>query len=258
MSINGSTKLVFLAGDPVGHTRGYDEYAAAFAAAAIDAVYVPAHVRTGALKAFLAGLSGLGNVAGVVATVPHKLDALTAGDPDETARRAGSANVLRPGKAGGWECTQVDGAGFLVAAQAAGITLAGKQVQIVGAGGAGRAVAMAVASARPSLLRIDDIAPERRAALADAIAQTHPGLAVEAGAGTSDVLINCSTVGMGGDDRMPVGRSLIPDGGCVYDIVNRPDTPLLVAARARRCRTDHGRSMMLAEIPLIVNYLFTR
>lgn len=159
MTISARTRLVFLAGDPIDHTQGYAEYAAALAAAGIDAAYLPVHVPAGQLRLFLAGLRSGRNVAGVVATVPHKLEALAAATPDAAARRAGSANVLRPGADGGWECTQVDGVGFLAAADATGI-------------------------------------------------------------------------------------------------VNRADTPLLHAAELRGCRRDHGRSMMLAEIPLIVNFLF--
>jgi hypothetical protein len=55
---------------------------------------------------------------------------------------------------------------------------------------------------------------------------------------------------------MPCDAALIP--GFVYDIVNRADTPLLVAARARNAVCDHGYSMMAAEVPMILRWMLER
>lgn len=255
MTIGARTRLVFLAGDPIAHTKGYDEYAAAFAASGLDAAYLPAHVPAGRLHAFLAGLRWASNVAGVVATVPHKLEALACGEPDERARRAGSANVLRADGTGGWKATQVDGEGFLAAAEAAGITLAGQRVQMLGAGGAGRAVAMAIASRSPAALLVHDPDPARVATLVADLQREFPSCRAAVARERADVLVNCSPIGMGDDRRLPLPPELIPAAGAVYDIVNRPDTGLLREAAARGCRVDHGRSMMLAEIPLILQFL---
>lgn len=253
--IGGTTRLVMLAGDPIGHTKGYAEYAAAFAAAGVDAAYVPAHVPTGQFAAFLDGARHLRNLAGIVATIPHKRDAFAACRPDAAARRAGSANLLRP-TPDGWEGTMLDGAGFLAAADAAGIPLGGRRVQMLGAGGAGRAVAMAIAERRPASLAIADPDTARSEALAADVSREFPGLPVAAHLAESDTLVNCSPIGMGTDMALPVREALIPDGGAVYDIVNRADTPLILAARRRGCVTDHGRSMMLAQVQMLIRFLF--
>ena len=257
-AISGRTRLVFLAGDPIDHAKGFSEYAEALDAAGLEAAYLPVHVPAGQLGAFLAGLRWARNLAGIVATIPHKQEARAIGRPDEAARRSGSANLLRPVADGGWECSMVDGAGFLAAVDAAGMTLAGRQVQLLGAGGAGRAVAMEIAGRGPSGLAVHDPDPVRAAALVADLRREFPGLATEAALGASEVLINGSPLGMGHDDRMPLPEALIPRGGAVYDIVNRADTPLLVAAARRGCRTDWGRSMMLAQIPLVLRYFFGR
>jgi shikimate 5-dehydrogenase len=55
---------------------------------------------------------------------------------------------------------------------------------------------------------------------------------------------------------MPCDAALIP--GFVYDVVNRADTPLLVAARARGAVCDHGYSMMAAQIPLVLRWMLDR
>ena len=109
--IGPSTRLVFLAGDPIGHTKGYPEYAAAFAEAGIDAAYLPLHVPAGEFGAFLAGARHMRNLAGIVATIPHKQDAFAAARPNAAARRAGAANLLRPAPEG-WEATNLDGIGM--------------------------------------------------------------------------------------------------------------------------------------------------
>ncbi len=259
MSVSGRTRLVFLAGDPVDHAKGFSEYAEALAAAGLDAAYLPVHVPSGELGRLLDGLRRARNLAGVVATIPHKQAARALAAPDAAARRAGSANLLRPAPDGeGWECSIVDGAGFLAATDAAEMVLAGRRVQVLGAGGAGRAVAMAIAERVPASLALHDPDPARAAALVADIAREFPGQPVAAALGPSDVVVNCSPVGMGHDAALPLPDELIPHGGDVYDIVNRLDTPLLLAARRRGCRTDHGRSMMLAQIPLVLQWFFER
>lgn len=253
MAVTARTKLIFLAGDPIGHTQGYAEHAAAIAAAGHDCAYLPAHVPAGRLEEFLAGLRHLRNLAGVVCTIPHKGDAARIARCEEGARRAGSANLLRPDGQGGWEGACGDGPAFAAAARQAGIPLAGRSVQVLGSGGAGRAVAMAIAAECPGRIAVYDPETARAEALAAALAREFPGLAVEAGLSASEVLVNCSPCGMAGDERMPCDASLVP--GFVYDIVNRPDTPLLRIARSRGAVADHGRSMMLAQVQAIVAFM---
>jgi shikimate dehydrogenase len=252
---SGHTRLILLAGDPIGHTKGYAEYADALSQAGLDVAYLPAHVPAGQFAAFLAGARLLRNLAGIVATIPHKQEAFAASRPDAAARRAGSANLLRP-TADGWESTMLDGAGFLAAADAAGIPLAGRAVQLLGAGGAGRAVAMAIAERSPRSLAIADPNAARAEALVAAVAREFPTVRVTAQLAPSETLVNCSPIGMGADTALPLPAALIPQGGAVHDIVNRPDTPLILAARARGCVTDYGRSMMLAQIALVLRFLF--
>lgn len=257
--MNGRTRLVFLAGDPIDHAKGFDEYAAALGSAGLDAVYLPVHVRAGELGPFLAGILHARNVAGVVATIPHKGEARALARPDRAARRAGSANLLRPAiDDTGWECSMVDGAGFLAAVDAAGMAVEGRVVQVLGAGGAGRAVAMAIAERAPATLAVHDPNEARASTLVADIRREFPAVAATAALGSCDLLVNCSPAGMGHDATLPISESRIPRGGDVYDIVNRSDTPLLLAAGRLGCRAEFGRSMMLAQIPLVLGWFFDR
>jgi shikimate dehydrogenase len=252
--VSGRTRLVGIIGDPVDHIRGFTEYAEALAAAGLDAAYLPLHVPAGRLAAFLAGAAELRNLAGLICTIPHKQVAVALAVPDAAARRAGSANLLRPRADGGWDATMLDGAGFLAASDVAGIGFAGRAVQLLGAGGAGRAVAMAIADRGPASLALHDPDAARAAALRDAVARGFPGLPVTCALGVSEVLVNCSPIGLGHDTRLPLPAELIP--AAVHDIVNRPDTPLLLAARARGALAIDGSGMMLAQVPLLLRFLF--
>lgn len=257
MRLDGRTRLIGIVGDPTAHIKGFAQYAEAIEARGANAVYLAMHVAPDGLVPFLDGMRHLRNLAGLVLTIPHKIAGLAVARPDEAARLAGSANMLRPSPEG-WQASNCDGAGFLAAARAAGIRIGGTRVQILGAGGAGRAVAMAVAGQDPAALAIHDTDHARAVALAGAIAAAWPRLAVAAALGPSDVLINCTPVGMDRDARLPCDAALIPGRGAVYDIVNRPDTPLVIEARARGSIAEHGWSMMSAEIPLILDWMLGR
>lgn len=254
MRIDGSTRLIIIVGDPTAHIKGFAEYADAIAARGANAHYLAMHVTPSGLAPFLTGMRQVRNIAGLVLTIPHKITGLAHAVPDGAAQRAGSANMLRPG-VDGWQASNCDGAGFLAAAEAAGIAFAGRHVQILGAGGAGRAVAMAVADEGPAALALHDVDPVRADGLVAAIAETFPGLKVGVALERSEVLVNCTPVGMDHDTRLPCAESLIPVRGAVFDIVNRPDTPLVCAARARGSSAEHGWSMMAAEISLILDWL---
>jgi shikimate dehydrogenase len=205
--------------------------------------------------AFLDGLRLVENLAGLVLTIPHKVAGFNAATSrDASVQRAGAANLLRP-TAQGWQATNVDGPGFINAARAAGMTITGETVQLLGAGGAGRAVAMAIAAELPAALAVHDADPARAEALVADLRRAFPQRASRVGLAPSTFLVNCTPAGMGEDASMPCDADLIPRNGTVFDIVNRADTPLIVAAKARGCRTEHGYAMMMAEVPLILDWL---
>jgi shikimate dehydrogenase len=258
MTPNGTTRIIGIVGDPVDHIKGFVEYEAALAAANANVAYLPFHVAPADFAAFVAGVRHMRNLAGLVATIPHKLAALAAGTPDEAARQAGSANMLRP-VAGGWQGGNCDGAGFVFAARQAGMRIHGARVQLLGAGGAGRAVAMAIAAERPTSLAVHDVDAARATALVADMARHHPDVPARVALAESTLLVNCTPAGMGHDSTLPCSPGLVPgQGGAVYDIVNRADTPLLVLARSKGALTDHGYSMMMAEVPIILRWMLER
>ena len=140
---------------PSAHARTPQVMNAEFARRGVDAVAVSADVAPGDLGGFVRGLRGWRNLAGLSVTMPHK-EAL-ASHVDELAGPAtliGAVNVVRREPDGRLVAANTDGSGFVIGLREAGHDLSGRRVLLAGAGGAGRAVAFAVAEAGVTHLTI--------------------------------------------------------------------------------------------------------
>jgi shikimate dehydrogenase len=139
-----------------------------------------------------------------------------------------------------------DGLGCVLGMQWEGNHPANKSVLLVGAGGAGRAIAFAVASAGARTLTIFDVDERRADDLAKSVAAA-TGCRTQFGAPDPhgcEIVINATALGMNPDDALPVDPDRLEPGSIVVDIINAPDpTRLCRAARARGCRTQGGRPM---------------
>jgi shikimate 5-dehydrogenase len=183
-------------------------------------------------------------------TIPFKLDALrSASVADDAARTVGASNTLRHIE-GGWEATNTDVAGFL-APFSSGETapvglddLRGARVTVLGAGGAARAVIVALVSAgaRPTI-SARRLEQAREVAPLGADISAWPPLP-----GSWDVLVNCTPLGgVSAPDETPLPGGPF-DGRLVYDLIYRPpETPLLREARAAGCATINGWPMLRAQ-----------
>ncbi len=215
---------------------------AAYAAAGIDAAYVP--VPTLAFDDFLAYADAIG-IEGVSVTIPFKLDALrAAARADDIATAVGAANTLRKTSAG-WEATNTDVAGFLApldGALAGG--LRGSRAAVLGAGGAARAVMVALRDRGA-----DVTLHARRTEQATAVVADVGGRVGEwPPASDWDLLVNCTPLGGAGkrgESPLPGG----PFGGrLVYDLTYGPGPTALLAEAARAgCATIDGLPMLAAQ-----------
>ena len=110
-----------------------------------------------------------------------------------------SINALTRGPDGRWRGDIFDGIGCVEAFRRRGHDLKGKRVMLIGAGGAGAAVGVAIAYEHPASMRLFDLDHARAEALAAKIARVDPAIAAEIGAPSidgRDVLVNASPVGM--------------------------------------------------------------
>jgi shikimate dehydrogenase len=185
-------------------------------------------------------------VEGVSVTIPFKLDALrAAGSSDALTQQVGAANTLRK-RDRSWEATNTDVEGFLQPLGSAwGESMNGVRTSVLGAGGAARAVVVALASQGARVM-----VHARREAQARTLAA---GFNVESGpyppdVGSWDVLVNCTPLGSAArrsESPMPAGSLT---GRLVYDLTYGPgEAALLRDARIAGLSTLDGLAMLVAQ-----------
>jgi shikimate 5-dehydrogenase len=112
--IDGETRIVAILGDPIAQAKSPQLFNALFERHGVNAVLVPFHVPATNLAVVLEGLLGVVNFAGVIVTVPHKLQARAyATQLSAAAQQAGAVNCLRRETDGSWTGAMFDGAGFV-------------------------------------------------------------------------------------------------------------------------------------------------
>ncbi|OIQ07757.1 shikimate dehydrogenase [Moorella thermoacetica] len=257
IQVKASTGLVALLGHPVQHSLSPLMHNAAFAAGGQNLVYLAFDVEPGDLVAALAGLKALG-FRGANVTVPHKeavIPYLDAVDP--VAARIGAVNTIVNED----RCLKgynTDGSGFLRSLEEAGFDPAGKRAVILGAGGAARAVAFALAAAGCGSLVLANRTPERATELAGALAGAglpapvvyrlgDAGMRSEVEA--ADLVLNTTSLGMWPRvEETPLPPDWFRPGQWVYDLVYNPlETKFLASARRRGCRVISGLDMLLYQ-----------
>jgi 3-dehydroquinate dehydratase/shikimate dehydrogenase len=240
--VDAATAVYGVVGRPLAHSLSPAMHNAAFEAAGLDAVYVP--LEAADVEDLLAFVRAFG-VRGVSVTAPFKervvpyVDAL-----DPLARRTGAVNTLRFDERGVAGCN-TDVEGFLDPLRAEG-SWRGRRAAVIGAGGAARAVVVALASEG---VAVDVYA--RRVDRAEAVARLAGGAghALPPPVDGWDLLVNATPVGTTpAVEAMPVPRECLRAGRFVYDLVyNPPATRLLREAAAAGCRTLGGLAMLVAQ-----------
>jgi 3-dehydroquinate dehydratase / shikimate dehydrogenase len=243
-TLTAASRVFGLVGRPVGHSVSPAMHNAAFDATGIDAVYLPFAARD--VADFRAFADAIG-VAGASVTAPFKQDALReAGEADEPARRCGAANTLL--MAGGrWVARNADIDGFLDPIDLRGILLRGMRCAVFGTGGAARAVVVALAQ-RGALVTVYGRGEEGARRVAG-LAEGGVARAGIPGAGTFDLLVNATPVGMWpAVDAVPMDPAVLSRGCIVYDLIYNPQrTALLRQAEAAGCVAIPGLEMLIAQ-----------
>jgi shikimate dehydrogenase len=243
---SGATRVIFIVGDPIAQVKAPRHFTAALRERGQDAIVVPAHVRADDLAGWIAAASAMANCDGVIVTVPHKFSALShCKAASARARSVGAANVMRRQADGGWWGDHLDGEGYVSALREKGCDPRDRRVLLVGAGGAGSAIARALLDAGVSHLAVHDLDANRRDHLLARLENNGPGCtAGSADPQGFDIVINATPCGMRAEDPMPVLAGRLLPSQFVGDVVTAPEvTPLLAAARAVGCGTLTGLDM---------------
>lgn len=249
-------RLYGILGDPVGQARSPSVFNARFAAEGRDAVMVPIEAAASDLEATLSGLRKIKNFAGLVVTVPHKAAAAAIARRRSTrVDLVRAANVLRPIE-GGWEAELFDGDGFVNGLRSKGHQVKGKAVAIVGAGGAGIAIAEAILAAG-GIISLSDRELHREEATIDLLNGAFPGrISLGAPGPIHAIAVNATPAGMDGDRSMVFDPATLDKRALVAEVVMKPAvTPLLQAAAELGLATHEGRHMLDGQADAIWSFL---
>ena len=252
--ITGRAKLAGVMGWPVGHSLSPLLHGYWLTTHAIDGAYVPLAVKPDDFADAVRMLAKLG-FAGVNVTIPHKQAAMACVDElDDVAVRIGAVNTIVVRRDGRLWGTNTDAYGFLENLKAkhpAWDAGAGPAV-VIGAGGAARAVVVALLDAGVASVRLTNRSRER----ADALAKDLDAKKIEvidwdlramALAGAM-LLVNTTSLGMTGQPPLELDITHLPKEAAVYDIVYVPlETDLLKAAKAAGHPTIDGIGMLLHQ-----------
>ncbi len=256
MEISGKTKVCAIIGDPVEYSLSPVMHNAAFKELGLNLVYVAFTVTRNELKEAISGARILG-LRGLNVTMPHKNAVMKYLDKlDSTAKSIGAVNTIlnNQGKLIGFN---TDGTGAMIALQENNIPPVEKKMLLLGAGGAGKAIAFQAAQEVEELVILNRTS-EKAELLAEALRKKF-GKKVKGGAFSSeilkeeledaDILVNATSVGMYPD----VNGSLVPKSSlrpdlCVMDIIYSPlETKLVMDAKSVGAKVVSGLEMLVYQ-----------
>jgi len=254
--ISGKTNLCGLIGDPIEHTMSPAMQNAAFRDKGIDYLYVPFRVKPENLGKAVEGMRAL-NIKGLNVTIPHKVAVIPFLDElDDLAEKIGAVNTIvnEDGMLKGYN---TDATGFLRALLESGIELEDKNIVILGAGGASRAISLTLAEGGANLVILNrllelDWAEELAGRLSQICTSEVKALEMNRQnllrtLDKATLLVNATSVGMSPNiEQTPVDSDLLRQDLTVFDIVYNPvKTRLLREAEAAGAKTVSGVEMLV-------------
>jgi len=256
MKISGKTKVCAIIGDPVEHSLSPLMHNAAFKELKLNMVYVAFTVTRSELKDAIIGARILG-FRGLNVTMPHKNAVMKYLDEtDSTAKSIGAVNTILndEGRLVGFN---TDGIGAMRALKENGVSLDGKKLLLLGAGGAGRAIASQAAQEVEELVVLNRTSGKAER-LAEVLRKKF-GEKVRGGAFSpdflkeemkdADILVNATSVGMHPDvNRSLVLGTLLRPDLCIMDIIYSPlETKLVTDAKAVGAKVVSGLEMLIYQ-----------
>jgi shikimate dehydrogenase len=245
VQISGRTRITGLFGYPVEHTLSPAIHNAAFKAIGLDCCYVPFLVHPEHLEEAVKAIRAL-NLIGVNVTVPYKEKVIPfLDDIHEEASFIGAVNTVvnTGGKLTGYN---TDGRGFMQALQERGISTEGKDVLVVGAGGASRAISYYLCRTAKRLYIYGRTKKKAQKLVSD-LMKVHDNIMFQEEIRTIDqfqIIINATPLGLRRDDPLPIRPTLLKKDQIVCDLIYK-DTQLLEQASKKGCVTLSGMGMLL-------------
>lgn len=257
--VSGRTRLFGIVGHPIEQVRSPEFVTAELSRRGHDALLVPIHLPDDRFDELMPAIMAVGNLDGLIITIPYKARAARfADDLGPQARLTGTVSVIAKTRTG-WRGEMFDGIGCAEAILRRNVTIAQSRIGLYGAGGAGSAIALALASRNPRSLTIHDPDSVRCDLLMDRLGKAFPHLTLAATIPEPDeidILVNASPVGMLDPGACVVADQRLPSRLAVMDIVMTPDrTRLLQIAEDSGCIAIYGREMLGSQIDAVTDYL---
>jgi shikimate dehydrogenase len=258
--ITGTTRLYAIIGDPIAHVRtpmAFNDY---FLARNTDAVCLPIHIGRDDLPRGWAGLRSILNLDGFIVTAPHKQESARLCDALEAdGTYTGVVNTVRREPDGSLTGTLLDGRGFVSGLTSHGYEVKGRRFYIAGAGGAGTALAYALADSGAAALTIQNRTRSKAENLVAGVGKAFPGCDVRLGtrdAAGHHVVVNATSLGLKPDDAHSFNLESADASALVAEVVMKPEmTPLLIAATQRGHAIHFGTHMLNGQLELMMQFL---
>jgi shikimate dehydrogenase len=257
--LSGATRLYPIIGDPVKYAESPARLTSTFENRSHNGVCIPMQVSDGDLNVVMTGLTAIPNVGGLLVTMPHKTTAFAyCTTSSERARTLGVVSVLRRNPDGTWHGDMLDGLAFVKAQKDHGAHVEGARVLLIGAGGAGSAIALALVEAGARELVIHDASQSRAVALAKLLTG-RGGSRVIAGPpdpAACDLVFNATPMGMEDGDPLPIDTALLTPSMFVGDVIaGHGMTPFIQAAQEAGCEVANGGHMVEAGQELMADFM---
>jgi len=258
--ITGTTRLYAIIGDPVAHVRTPMVFNDYFDANGIDAICVAIHIDRNDLAKGWAGLKAIRNLDGFIVTAPHKAESgelcdRLVGDGAHTR----VVNTVRREQDGSYSGTLLDGRGFVAGLNSEGYDVRGRSVFLAGAGGAGTALAYALAGSGVAALTIHNRTRSKAEALVAGVGKAYSNCKVRLGtsdASGHDYAVNATSLGLKPDDGHSFDLASVDRKAVVAEVVMKPEmTPLLIAAKDRGHAIHFGTHMLSGQLGMMMEFL---
>lgn len=254
-------KVFGLLGHPIGHSMSPIMHEAAYKNMNKEATYVGFDVAPDQLEQAVKGIRALG-ISGCNVTIPHKVEVMNYLDEiDEEARQIGAVNTI-VNVNGYLKGFNTDGRGYIQSLLTVTESLTQKNILVIGAGGAARAVISAMAAHQPSKIVIANRTEEKAQILADMFSDVSASIQVlsileaEKQLGDFSIIINTTSVGMSPNVAdQPISLKNLAKGSVVSDLIYNPlETVLLKEAKQKKAHTLNGVGMFVQQGALSIEH----
>jgi shikimate 5-dehydrogenase len=257
--LNGETRLFPIIGDPIVYVKSPERLTSGFAARGHNGICIPMQVPEDALEYVMQGLASIPNVDGLLVTMPHKFAAYRyCTTSSKQSRLLQVVSVMRRNADSSWHGDILDGLAFVKAQRDHGAQPQGARVLLLGAGGAGSAIAVALLESGVRELIIHDTNAARVAELLTLVADIGHGRTTAGPPDPTncDLVCNATPMGMAEGDPLPIASDLLTPSMFVGDVIaGHGETAFVSAARAAGCKIANGDHMVEAAQEMMLDFM---